>query len=105
MSTEASVKQCLEKVWSEVKKTEVLKNILVPSDDEPEVPEGQLPSANQVVAVIAGVSSLAPDDDSVAPGSLIEARCVGEVAKGGRQAPGWLYTLPSMQAPGVPTQT
>ena len=80
MSTEAEIKECLESVWSEVKKTEVLKNILVPSDDEPEVPEGQLPSANQVVVVIAGVSSLAPDDDSVAPGGLIEARCVGEVA-------------------------
>ena len=88
MSTEAEInrslpqpqiKECLESVWSEVKKSEVLENILVHSDDDPEVPEGQLPSANQV-AVIAGVSSLAPDDDSVAPGGLVEARCVGEVA-------------------------
>ena len=88
MSTEAEINRslpqpqirgCLESVWSEVKKSEVLENILAHSDDDPEVPEGQLPSANQV-AVIAGVSSLAPDDDSVAPGGLVEARCVGEVA-------------------------
>ena len=42
MSTEAEIKECLESVWSEVKKTEVLENILVHSDDDPEVPEGQL---------------------------------------------------------------
>ena len=96
MSTEAEIKECLESVWSEVKKTEVLKNILVPSDDEPEVPEGQLPSANQVVAVIAGVSSLAPDDDSVAPGGLIEARCVGEVAN--RSSRGGSSKLQSLRA-------
>jgi hypothetical protein len=51
MAREASVKEILESVSAEVKKSEVLKNILVPSDDEPEVPEGQLPSASQVVVV------------------------------------------------------
>jgi len=81
MAREASVKEILESVSAEVKKSEVLKNILVPSDDEPEVPEGQLPSASQVVVVAAGVSfRVGPDDDSVATGGLIEARCVGEVA-------------------------
>ena len=102
MSTEAEIKECLESVWSEVKKTEPtnwLENILVPSDDEPEVPEGQLPSANQVVAVIAGVSSLAPDDDSVATGGLVEAHCVGE---GPPQCSSKLEEVPANYSPSEP---
>ena len=82
MAKEASVKEILESVSAEVKQSEVLKEILdEPSDDETKVPEGQLPSASQVVVVAAGVSfRVDPDDDSVAPGGLIEARSVGEVA-------------------------
>ena len=108
MSTEAEINRslpqpqirgCLESVWSEVKKSEVLENILVHSDDDPEVPEGQLPSANQVVAVIAGVSSLAPDDDSVATGGLVEAHCVGE---GPPQCSSKLEEVPGNYSPSEP---
>ena len=82
MAKQASVRDILESVSAEVKQSEVLQGILdEPSDDETKVPEGQQPSQSQAVVVAAGVSlRVDPDDDSVAPGGLIEARPVGEVA-------------------------
>ena len=80
MAKQASVREILESVSAEVKKSEVLKEILEePSDDETKVPEGQLPSQSQAVVVAAGISHrVDPADDSVALGGFIEACPVGQ---------------------------
>ena len=68
MAKQASVREILESVSAEVKQSEVLQEILdEPSDDETQVPKGQLPSQSQAVVVAAGVSHrVNPNDGSVA---------------------------------------